>query len=94
MSTNDYELEQVNRRTITENGVIQVVCGIGQVPIWSSDLKLLPKIEQCDILIVTVCVFVRHLFSFYPFYFDFHSARIIFDVSSGFYLWNINKTTA
>ena len=36
--------------------------------------------------IVTVCVFVRHLFSFYPFYFDFHSARIIFDVSSGFYL--------
>jgi hypothetical protein len=44
--------------------------------------------------IVTVCVFVRHLFSFYPFYFDFHSARIIFDVSSSFYLWNINKTTA
>ena len=43
--------------------------------------------------IVTVCVFVRHLFSFYPFYFDFHSARIIFDVSSGFYLCNINKTT-
>ena len=43
---------------------------------------------------VTVCLFVRHLFSFYPFYFDFHSARIIFDVSSGFYLWNINKTTA
>jgi hypothetical protein len=26
-------------------------------------------------IIVTVCVFVRHLFSFYPFYFDFHSAR-------------------
>ena len=44
--------------------------------------------------IVTVCVFVCHLFSFYPFYFDFHSVRIIFDVSSGFYLWNINKTTA
>ena len=44
--------------------------------------------------IVTVCVFVCHLFSFYPFYFDFHSARIIFDVSPGFYLWNINKTTA
>jgi hypothetical protein len=37
-------------------------------------------------IIVTVCVFVRHLFSWYPFYFDFHSARIIFDVSSGFYL--------
>jgi hypothetical protein len=31
-------------------------------------------------IIVTVCVFVRHLFSFYPFYFDFHSARIIFDM--------------
>ena len=45
-------------------------------------------------LYVTVCVFLRHLFSFYSFYFDFHSARIIFDVSSGFYLWNINKTTA
>ena len=45
-------------------------------------------------VIVTVCVFVRHLFSFYPFYFDFHSARIIFDASSGFYLWNIKKTTA
>ena len=43
--------------------------------------------------IVTVCVVVRHLFSFYPFYFDFHSARLIFDVSPGFYLWNINKTT-
>jgi hypothetical protein len=39
-----------------------------------------------NMIIVTVCVFVRHLFSFYPFYFDFHSARIIFDVSSGFYL--------
>ena len=45
-------------------------------------------------IIVTVCVFVRHLFSWYPFYFDFHSARIIFDVSSGFYLWNINNTKA
>jgi hypothetical protein len=26
------------------------------------------------------------VFSYHPFYFDFHSARIIFDVSSGFYL--------
>jgi hypothetical protein len=43
-STNDYELSQVNRRPITENGVTQVVCEIGQVPIWSSDLKLLPNI--------------------------------------------------
>ena len=51
-STNDYELSQVNRRTITENGVTQVVCEIGQVPIWSSDLKLLPNIEQCDILFI------------------------------------------
>ena len=49
------------------------------------------KQQQC---IVTVCGFVRHLFSWYPFYFDFHSARIIFYVSSGFYLWNINNTKA
>ena len=34
-----------------ENGVTHVVCEIGQVPIWSSDIKLLPNIEQCDILI-------------------------------------------
>jgi len=39
------------------------------------------------------CVFVSHVFSYQPFYFDFHSARIIFDVSSGFYLWNVNSTT-
>ena len=49
--------------------------------------------NEMYIYIVTVCVFVRYLFSFYPFYFDFHRARIIFDVSSGFYLWNINKTS-
>ena len=56
-STNDYEYElsQVNRRTITENGVTQVVCEIGQVPIWSSNLKLLPIIEQCDILFIKKC---------------------------------------
>jgi hypothetical protein len=54
-STNDYELSQINRRTITENGVTQVVCEIGQVPIWSSDLKLLPNIEQCDILFIKKC---------------------------------------
>jgi deoxyribodipyrimidine photolyase len=51
-STNDYELSQVNRRTITEKGVTQVVGEIGQVPIWSSVLKLLPNIEQCDILFI------------------------------------------
>jgi hypothetical protein len=28
-----------------ENGVTHVVCEIGQVPIWSSDIKLLPNIE-------------------------------------------------
>ena len=43
--------------------------------------------------IVTVCVFVCHVFSYHPFYFDFHSARIIFDVSFGFLLWNVNRTT-
>jgi hypothetical protein len=35
----------------------------------------------------------RYVFSYHPFYFDFHSAHIIFDVSSGFYLWNVNRTT-
>jgi hypothetical protein len=33
-STNDYELSQVNRRTITENCVTQAVCEIGQVSIY------------------------------------------------------------
>jgi hypothetical protein len=39
-------------QVVCENGVTQVVCEIGQVPIWSSDLKLLPNIEQCDILFI------------------------------------------
>ena len=39
--------------------------------------------------IVTVCVFVCHMFSYHPFCFDFHSAHVIFDVSFGFYFWNI-----
>jgi hypothetical protein len=38
------------------------------------------------------CVFVCHIFSYHPFYFDFHSARVIFDVSSGFYFWNVSRT--
>jgi hypothetical protein len=42
--------------------------------------------------ILTLCVFICHMFSYHPFYFDFHSARIIFDVSSGFYFWNVNRT--
>jgi hypothetical protein len=61
--------------------------------LFSCEVKTRPIYFVC-LYIVTVCVFVRHLFSFYPFYFDFHSARIIVDMSSGFYLWNINKTTA
>ena len=36
-----------------------------------------------------ICV---HMFSYHPFYFDFHSARVIFDVYSGFYFWNVNRT--
>ena len=32
------------------------------------------------------------MFSYHPFYFDFHRARIIFDVSSSFYFWNVNRT--
>ena len=39
--------------------------------------------------IVTVCVFVCHMFSYHPFCFDFHSAHVIFDVSFGFYFWNV-----
>jgi hypothetical protein len=35
--------------------------------------------------IVMVCVFVCHMFSYHSIYFDFHSARIILDVSSGLY---------
>jgi hypothetical protein len=37
-------------------------------------------------------VFVCHMFSYHPFYFDLHSARVIFDVSYGFYFWNVNRT--
>ena len=43
--------------------------------------------------IVPVYVFGRHMFSYHPFYFDFHSARVIFYVSSGFYFWNVNRTS-
>jgi Na+-translocating ferredoxin:NAD+ oxidoreductase RnfD subunit len=32
------------------------------------------------------------MFSYHPLYFDFHSARVIFDVSSGFYFWDVNRT--
>ena len=51
--------------------------------ICSSEVFLLRKIF-CSLAInyhlfnsriVTVCVFVRHLFSFYPFYFNFHSTQ-------------------
>jgi hypothetical protein len=55
----------------------------------------IPKEEEESYMycIITVCVFVCHVFSYHPFYFDFHSARIIFDVSFGFHLWNVNRTT-
>jgi hypothetical protein len=43
-------------------------------------------------VIITVCVFVRHLFSLYPFYFDFHSARIIFDVLLIVWVGNAKQT--
>ena len=33
-----------------------------------------------------------YVFSYHPFYFDFHSAHVIFDVSSGFNFWNVNRT--
>ena len=56
-------------------------------------LPMLLLLSTIVMYIVTVCVFVCHVFSYHPFYFDFHSTRIIFDVSSGFYLWNVNRTT-
>ena len=34
----------------------------------------------------------RYMFSYHPFYFYFHSARVIFYVSSGFYFWNGTPT--
>jgi hypothetical protein len=43
-----------------------------RVEIWTLNIKVYKTV-----CVVTVCVFVCHLFSFYPFYFDFHSARII-----------------
>ena len=54
----------------------------------------MPSVIICFVCcyIVTVCVFVCHMFSYHPFYFDFHSAPVIFDVSSGFYFWNVNRT--
>jgi hypothetical protein len=48
--------------------------------------------KNISISIVTVCVFVCHMFSHHPFYFDFQSAHVIFDVSSGFDFWNVNRT--
>ena len=72
-------------------------CHSMKITTWPYWLLLHNKIRNENlkkVMYVRVCVFVRHLLSFYPFYFDLHSARIIFDVSSGFYLWNINKTTA
>jgi hypothetical protein len=43
-----------------------------------------PKKKYFTLCVVTVWVFVCHMFSYHPFYFDFHSARVIFDVSSGY----------
>ena len=65
-------------------------CLFSDLLIQAAMLALYVIVDTC---IVTVCVFVCHVFSYHPFYFDFHSARIIFDVSSGFYLWNVNRTT-
>ena len=42
--------------------------------------------------ILTIQVSSRYVFSYPPFYFDFHSARVILDVSSGFYFCNVNRT--
>ena len=50
--------------------------------------------EMYVTIIVPVYVFVCHMFSYHPFYFDFHSAHVIFNVSSGFYFWNVNRIPA
>jgi hypothetical protein len=35
----------------------------------------------------------RYVFSYHPFFFlFFHSARMVFYVSSGYYFWNVNRT--
>jgi hypothetical protein len=36
-------------------------------------------------------VFPCVMSSYHPFYFDFHSIHIIFDVSFGFLLWNVSR---
>ena len=43
-------------------------------------------------LISDILLSSQYMFSYHPFYFDFHSARVIFDVSSDFYFWNVNRT--
>jgi hypothetical protein len=61
----------------------------GRAGVWEAD-------DIVQFYIDSVCVFVCHRFSYHPFYFDFHSARVIFDVSSGFYFWiilHLNKIT-
>ena len=54
-----------------------------------------------SLYILSFCVFClalfllvssQYVFSYHPFYFDFHSVCVIFDVSSGFYFWNVNRT--
>jgi hypothetical protein len=62
---------------------------------WSrAKFKSPCNFEESLVFNLSRLVSSRYVFSWYPFYFDFHSARIIFDVSSGFYLWNINNTKA
>jgi hypothetical protein len=62
-------------------GVTQAVCELGQAPIWPSDLKLLPNIQQCDILFIKKCDWnddmIDTIFSSH-----FHSGR-----NSGFFVY-------
>jgi hypothetical protein len=52
--------------------------------------------RNCNYFYSLICWLLssRYVFSYHPFYFDFHSARVIFDMSPGFYFWNINRTPA
>jgi hypothetical protein len=97
-SNSEENLLYYNDTSVNSNHVVvdvnkSIVCNEIETNVENVDFKY--DFNMLNILtgIVTVCVFVCHVFSYHPFYFDFHSARIIFDVSSCFYLWNVNRTT-
>jgi hypothetical protein len=70
---------------ISETGISQYTRKVNYVLCQSKNLYI-------TILFLIILCSYRHVFSYHPFYFDFHSVRVIFYVSSGFYLWNVNRT--